>query len=293
MAANTSIEWLADGRAIAFDAVGPEDGVPTFFCHTLPGSRVLPPWAEAATEKAGVRLISPDRPGIGFSDFQPGRALLDWPKDIAELADRLGIERFRLFGVSAGSPYVLATCVKVPERVARAAIACGLTPRDEADVVHKILPSVIDAGVKRSRLASWLVRRLFVTGIERSSERAAQALKATLPPCDQQVIDRPEVSDFVLGGTIEAAHRGLRGWVHDDRILNQPWGFAPADVPERIPVDLWWGEEDTTVPLAHAELLASELPRATLRVRPGIGHFGILVGHGLDDILTQLASDDC
>ena len=32
-----------------------------------------------------------DRPGHGLSDFQPERTLLDWPEDVAALADHLEI----------------------------------------------------------------------------------------------------------------------------------------------------------------------------------------------------------
>ena len=45
-------------------------------------------------ERAGVRLISPDRPGIGLSDPLAGRNMLDWADDIAELLDQLGVDRF-------------------------------------------------------------------------------------------------------------------------------------------------------------------------------------------------------
>ncbi len=45
-------------------------------------------------QEAGIRLISVDRPGIGLSDHQPDRHVLDWPEDVAHLALMLGIYRF-------------------------------------------------------------------------------------------------------------------------------------------------------------------------------------------------------
>jgi pimeloyl-ACP methyl ester carboxylesterase len=291
MARTTTIQWLADGRGIAFDAVGPEDGVPVFFYHSLFSCRLIPDEAVAAAETHGVRLISPDRPGIGLSDFHRGRAVLDWPKDVAELADLLDIERFRIFGVSAGSAYVLASCVKTPERVARAAIASGLTPVDEAGVVHRIVPRVIDPAVKHSMLVSRFVHRLIINGMRRSPERAIDALNKTLPPCDQQVFGQPEISEYMIDCALEAARHGLRGWAYDDWVLNQPWGFTPADVPADIAVDVWWGAEDTSVPLAHGEQLAREIPGAILRVQQGAGHFGAMFGH-FGEIFAQLVADD-
>ena len=37
-------------------------------------------------QEAGIRLIAVDRPGIGLSDHQPDRTILDWPEDVAHLA---------------------------------------------------------------------------------------------------------------------------------------------------------------------------------------------------------------
>jgi pimeloyl-ACP methyl ester carboxylesterase len=48
----------------------------------------------------GVRLISPDRPGIGLSDPQPDRTIRDWADDIADLLDQLGVDRFAVMGWS-------------------------------------------------------------------------------------------------------------------------------------------------------------------------------------------------
>jgi len=56
----------------------------------------------------GLRVIAPDRPGLGESSFVEGRKLLDWPADVAVLMDRLGVDRFILLGVSGGTPYSLA-----------------------------------------------------------------------------------------------------------------------------------------------------------------------------------------
>ena len=63
---------------------------------------------EDAANRLGLRVIALDRPGIGYSDPRTGDRLLDWPADVAEVADQLGIERFAVQGMSAGGPYALA-----------------------------------------------------------------------------------------------------------------------------------------------------------------------------------------
>jgi pimeloyl-ACP methyl ester carboxylesterase len=74
---------LADGRRLAFCEYGRPDGPPIFFFHGWPGSRLDFAANAHAAATAGVRVIAVDRPGIGGSDPQPSRKVLDWPKDVA------------------------------------------------------------------------------------------------------------------------------------------------------------------------------------------------------------------
>ena len=72
-------------------------------CHGTPSCRLPGGWA-AAAEAAGARFIQPDRPGYGHSDFNPDHSLLEWARDVAELADSLGLGRFAVVGTSGGGP---------------------------------------------------------------------------------------------------------------------------------------------------------------------------------------------
>jgi len=51
-------------------------------------------------ESLDTRLIAVDRPGMGLSNYQANRRLLDWPEDIRLLADALGIDRFSILAYS-------------------------------------------------------------------------------------------------------------------------------------------------------------------------------------------------
>lgn len=57
---------LGDGRRIAYAEWGRTDGRPIVLFHGMPGSRLFCP-DEKETERAGVRLITIDRPGYGRS----------------------------------------------------------------------------------------------------------------------------------------------------------------------------------------------------------------------------------
>src|SRR5215210_2245818 len=108
---------LADGRRLGYAEYGDSLGQPVMFFHGLGTSRLVCPPDEAAARKLGVRLIAVDRPGIGISDPLSGRSLLDWPRDVAQLADQLGIERFSVVGWSGGGPYAAACGHSLAHRV--------------------------------------------------------------------------------------------------------------------------------------------------------------------------------
>ena len=81
---------LPDGRVLAYEEYGIPTGFPVLSFHGGLSSRLdAAPAHEAAVAK-GVRLISPDRPGMGLSTYQPGRRLIDWPADVTHLTEALG-----------------------------------------------------------------------------------------------------------------------------------------------------------------------------------------------------------
>ena len=64
---------LADGRALGYAEFGNPSGVPVFFFHGFPASRLEGIVLDATARAVGARLIAPDRPGFGISDHKRGR----------------------------------------------------------------------------------------------------------------------------------------------------------------------------------------------------------------------------
>lgn len=97
-----SIVQLSDGRSLCYAQYGAPDGFAVVSAHGGLACRLDVASADAAAKMHGVRLISPDRPGIGGSDAKAGRTILDWADDVADLLDLLGIDRFAVMGWSMG-----------------------------------------------------------------------------------------------------------------------------------------------------------------------------------------------
>ena len=95
MSQSNQLFQLPDGRRLGYAEHGASNGKPLFYFHGSPSSRLESNLylSDEMLQSLNVRLITIDRPGMGLSDFQPNRRLIDWPKDVIALADHLNIER--------------------------------------------------------------------------------------------------------------------------------------------------------------------------------------------------------
>jgi pimeloyl-ACP methyl ester carboxylesterase len=267
---------LRDRRRLGFAQYGRPDGEPLFYFHGHPGSRLEAQFADAAAAEAGFRVIALDRPGYGLSDFQPGRALTDWPSDVAEAADLLGLTRFSVAGASGGGPYALACAWAMPERVALAAVISGVGPYDVRGITRGMRwqnKVGFRLGSRFPALASVITRSMH-RGITQDPQRTIDAIARAMSPADAEIIRRPEVRDLLIADITEAFRSGSGGAAWDIVVLGRPWGFSLREIaPE---VHLWQGEADTLVPPAMGRYQASQIPHSHLTLLPGEGHLLII-----------------
>ena len=126
------LQMLSSGRTIAFREFGAAEGTPVLYFHGFPGSYEDINLVNAASlaKKLNLRIIAVNRPGSGDSDSQPGRRLSDWPVDIINLVDELGVKEFSILGYSGGGPFALACTHAMPELIRRVVIVSGMGPVD-------------------------------------------------------------------------------------------------------------------------------------------------------------------
>jgi len=96
--------------------------------------------ADAPARDLGIRIISPDRPGISGSSMQLDRKLSDWPSLVERLVDELEINDFRILAISGGAPYAYATAVAIPKRVSAISVVGGVIPFADLKDFKGLLP---------------------------------------------------------------------------------------------------------------------------------------------------------
>ena len=281
----TRIVTLSDGRDLAYEEYGDPGGQPVLSFHGAPSSRLDAAPAHEAAASLGVRLISPDRPGIGRSTDQANRRLLDWPGDVAQLTDVLGIDRFAVMGWSSGGPYAAACAARMEGRVTAAALLSSAVPLDLYGTTRGLSTDdrILLYLVRRApRLASALMR---VTIADASTARLLREVKRTLPAVDRAALAAYGSAGGAVGFLKEAMRQGTQGCLQDYRIFGGPWGFALEEI--EIPVRIWEGGADHTGPPGYRQYLLRHIPHASVTVVPGEGHLSLLPHHA-GDILRGL-----
>ena len=282
---------LSSGRRVAVHEYGDPHGTPLFYFHGWPAAGMQGALLNAAARELGVRVLSPDRPGIGASDFHPQRRLLDWPPLLRELATALGIARCRVLGVSGGGPYALAAAWALPELVEAASVVCGAPPL--AGIGHtRGLQPAYRLLLRLHRRSPGIVRGLFHALRPFGRLRTPRwfvglTARFLLPPCDVAALtDR--ISGALAGNAMrESWRQSALGTFTDAEIYAAPWGFALREV--RTPVRVWHGAEDRSFAPTFAESRAREIPDCTFRLMPGVGHYSLPIRHAREIIADLLS----
>jgi pimeloyl-ACP methyl ester carboxylesterase len=284
----TDVLTLRNGTMIALSEYGDPSGAPVFFCHGWPSSRTMAELAHDAARELGARIISPDRPGIRDSQFQPERRLVDWPPLLNEIADHFGIDRFRILAISGGAPYAYATGWMNPERVEKIAVVSGAPPLDQLDDLEGLLP--IHRRMLRLRATRpGLLKSLFYLArpfvAMRMPIRLRPLLLKFLQPCDANVLRESRAFDVCFESARQAWRSSANGVMTDANIYATPWGFALEEV--RVPVALWHGTKDRTFAHRLAQSVAARLPNCEFHLIEGAGHYSLPIRY-IREIVANL-----
>jgi pimeloyl-ACP methyl ester carboxylesterase len=283
---------LQGGAVVAFQEYGDANGIPVMFCHGWPSSCTMARLTDEPARELGVRIISPDRPGISGSSLQPNRKLSDWPRIMERVLDHLGIGEFRALGISGGAPYAYAMAAAMPGRVRAIAIVCGAIPMAELEDATGLLP------LYRWMLALYrsrpkLLRRLFRMAQPILSLRPPVRLRPLLlkmlmlRPCDAESLRDAAAFEAIFESQRRAWRGSAEGVIADAQIYAQPWEFSLEDI--HVPVRLWHGTQDRAFSVHLAEEVAKRLPDCKARFIDDAGHYSLPIRH-MGEILKDLIS---
>ncbi|MEW5833662.1 MAG: prolyl aminopeptidase [Pseudomonadota bacterium] len=277
---------VSDLHTLYYEQSGNPDGKPVVFLHGGPGGGVNPK-CRRFFDPARYRIVLFDQRGCGRST--PHAELTDnttWHlvADIERLREKLGIDRWQVFGGSWGSTLALAYAESHPDRVTELVLrgifmlrrwelewfyqkgADALYP----DAWETYLSAIPEA--ERGDLMSAYHRRL--TGDDAAARIAAARAWSVWEGAtsflwqDKGHIEASGEDEFALAFARIECHYFVHGgfFEHDDQLLRH------VDRIRKIPAVIVQGRYDVVCPLRSAWDLHRAWPEADLRIVQDAGH---------------------
>lgn len=256
---------LHDGRLLGYAESGSPSGRPLLYFHGIPGSRREQHPQQEITAALGLRLLTLERPGYGLSTPQPGRHLLNWPTDVAELVDHLGLSDFDLLGFSGGGPYALACAQRLPHRVTSVTLVSSPAPYAAMENLPENL-ALFTLARDNPLQTHTMLEELAGDG-----ERLYNLMNSSLPEAEGTIMRAPDLAIMYRENMGEAVRQGISGMVQDMALIASDWGFSVEDIT--CPVQLWHGLNDGITPPVMGRYLHHHIPDCQGHFVPAQGHF--------------------
>lgn len=276
---------LPDRRTLGFDDRGDPEGVPVLFLHGTPDTRLARHPDDSIAADLGIRVIAPDRPGLGGSDIDPEATPSSVADDHVAVLDHLRIAEIHVVAWSAGSIHALALGGGHPDRIASLHLVAPLVPADayvddpgvldgSDDSRHLFAQHLgtMEPGDLGRELAMWLV----------PPEVDAATARVILDQSLQRVAHVPGAGAALVAALCGSVSRGMTGLERE--IAAQATPLGPLLHRVRSPVTVHAGVHDTTTPPAMARWLAQRLA-GSLREHEAGHEIGITAW---DEILREV-----
>lgn len=275
---------LSADREVAWAEYGVPTGPAVLFFHGGSDSRLAGRLLAGASEEIGIRLICPDRPGFGASTFQKRRTFRDYPADISELTDHLGVADFAVLGHSGGGPHALACAAMLDSRVCAASTVSSVAPPDAATKgIHPAF-RFVNFLMKSPRMYRSMVRSQ-VRQMHNSPQRWLDVWGRMQPADGDMFKEHPETANEIVNEMVEAIRNGIDGVVHEASLYHRAWDINLTTITP--PTHIWHGLNDRQAAPSWARHLAATIPTATLTMVRDGGHFSTMTDHA-DQIFSDL-----
>jgi pimeloyl-ACP methyl ester carboxylesterase/1-acyl-sn-glycerol-3-phosphate acyltransferase len=284
---------LRDGRTLAYMDRGPRTGTPFLYFHGFQGSRLeRVPGLDEILVKLHIRLISPDRPGIGLSTPAHARTVVGWAGDVRQLTEQiLGPgQSFSILGFSAGATYALA-CGQLPGLRAISLVSGLGLPHLIANwrrFSREVWRTLLSAKLANFRSAIFLkIEKKHRDRIFDHWESYFEEVRRDLSADDQRILSQPLVEELYRENRREGYAQGPGCLLREVQAIYSDPRIDLAHLAA-CTVLIVHGDEDRIVPVAVARDLHERIPASHLTELPGRGHYFLYDGNEMERVLADL-----
>jgi pimeloyl-ACP methyl ester carboxylesterase len=282
---------LSNGLKLGYCEYGDPRGEVAFYFHGWPSSRLQASLFDAHAKKHGLRMICPDRPGIGLSDFKAKRTLLEWPDTLTQLAAHVGADNYHVIGWSGGGPYVLVTALKLHKRLLSASVICGAPPLTFLGdrQMFWLYRFMIQLRHYFPTLLGLVLRTGGVICKGDPANPPLRLLMKLLGAEDRRVLLQPGIYEVVRDATLGALDRGPRSVIADADIYLNEWGFEVSQI--NFPIRFWHGKQDRNIAWTYTQQIAQLIPQAETHWSEIDGHYSLPITHSEQIIAAALQKE--
>ncbi|RHZ51231.1 hypothetical protein Glove_481g81 [Diversispora epigaea] len=280
---------LSSGRVVSFSEVGDRNGFPVFIFLGMGCVRYFIAFFDDLAKSYGLRLICPDRPGIGLSDDVKSdeQEVLKWPGVIEELCNILDISQFFLMAHSAGAPYALACALKIPQRIKGTIyLVCPWVSTTVANNFKwlRFVPTPI---MKFTNSAGISIQQIIHGRQPYSTKPASQRNSGALAAQVSSVEKKQQLGLAILKASFAENLAGANNDLMMCFERRRPFGFSYVDVERSVHV--FHGTKDDRIPVSAVRWMEENMPDCRLTLIEGGKHSLFLRAEVVDTIFKSIA----
>ncbi len=293
---------LSNGRALSYCIYGPKDGYPVVVHHTICGSRMQIHHDIQMLDRHHIKIIIADRPGYGSSTYCEERNLHDWPPELEELLEHLGIASFAQIGIQYGAEYALACSQYFGERVVSTQLISMEAPpellAEQTPLNHTCMQQNIRLN-KRRNLSIKVLSNTFAVRVLQQATKFVTTIYAHHPQkLFQQVVMFNSVLDKKLLHHESFVQQALHAWqvayaqtegmmiVKDFQVHLQPWQVDFSSITQ--PVHIWHSRHDPQALFAPVKSLLHHFNDGVAELHVIEDDSVMTFYHHMEEIMAQL-----
>ncbi|NND00601.1 MAG: hypothetical protein HKN85_10510, partial [Gammaproteobacteria bacterium] len=260
---------LSSGARVAYCDYGPANGRPLIVFHSGFGSRLaIPPGYEEVCERTNRRLIIPDRPGIGKTDFIKGHPE-NWNRQLQEFIDLLGIDQYEVLGSIIASQMAVSYAAQSDSRLQRVILTSPVVLNEKSHT--RYLTEILAPAARYVGLSPTFASEIYELWLKSVTLNLdvhyPSMLAASIGSAERALFERQHIIQLLTDVFKEGARQSLEGIVSEMVFCMTPLNLDLSRLT--TPFDVWYGTEDKRITQQGVNKIFSEFPNCRLHVREG------------------------
>ncbi|OUS25250.1 hypothetical protein A9Q99_21900 [Gammaproteobacteria bacterium 45_16_T64] len=267
---------LPNNRTLSYRGIGPIEGYPVLYLHSMFGSRKEQMVEENYLFKHNIRLIIPERPGFGKSSANKHGSLRSTTDDLIYLIDSLGVDHFSIIGYSVGCSYATLLAAYYGSQVNQLIMVSCMPPGQFCFPDKQRFLDLFSVGKwvhdRSPSFLKMMIKLLYKGDPRMQLQRQLDSPPSlyALHPKDVAYFSQPQNFENYVQSFIEALTQG------SDAIA-QELNYIYQENEEHLynistPTYLWHGEDDSMTSSLRLPALSAMLPLRTVHRIEGETH---------------------